>query len=412
MIWKRKKRHKPSRFQHKWRQAENALEEGKFQDSYPPIWLLPLFSGSVDLMPLCIPPWPPRWPEIEQAAVEAIRSGQWGNYHSEVCQALKKRLERRFQSTDVRLLCSGSVAVEIALRAAGVGPGDEVIVAAYDYPGNFRSIELVGARPVLVDIASNSIGPDYSGLLAAGASQVRAVIASHLYGVATEIDQIRQLCDERGWILIEDACQVPGMTINGRPAGSFGHLGTLSFGGSKPLTSGCGGALLTSDPRLAARIGPLIDRPSDGMPLSPLQAAVLHPQLDKLDEWNRRRTETITFLETKVIPNLPNWNWQSPLQDDVTPAHYKVAWTAPSHSDRQRIVETATELGLPIGEGFHAMSRSSERRCRKPVPLERSTEFGETLFVLDHRALLIDSDHHTELGNLLVDLHDRFNAAR
>ncbi len=358
-------------------------------------------------MPFDNPIWPPQWPEIEQAAIGVIRSGQWGNYHSQVCNALEKRLANRFQASHVRLCCSGSAAIEIALRASGVGSGHEVIVSAYDYPGNFRAIELVGARPVLVDVAPGSLGLDASQLEIAGGQQVRAVIASHLFGVAADIQRLRGECDHRDWILIEDACQVPGMVIQGQPAGSFGHFGTLSFGGSKPLSSGCGGALLTSDPRLAARWGPLLDRPSDAMPLSPLQAAVLAPQLDRLNELNQRRLATVAFLESQIVPQLPDWQWLSRLDRSVAPCHYKVAWAAKSDPDRRRIVDLAIDLGLPVGEGFHAMSRSSDRRCRKPIPLERSKKLGETAFVLDHSALLIDPERHRELGTHLIDLHER-----
>ena len=107
------------------------------------------------------PCWPPDSSELNaeiQAAVsQLVDSGEWARYKSPHQELVRKSLAELSGCEHVRLCGSGSAAVEIALRAAGVGPGDEVIVAAYDYGGNFRAIEAVGAKPVLVDVAPNSV---------------------------------------------------------------------------------------------------------------------------------------------------------------------------------------------------------------------------------------------------------------
>ena len=374
-------------------------------------------------MSLELPPWPPKWREIDDAVSESVRSGDWGRYGSEACGRLRERLGRLFHDSlaasattrespqpHVRLCCSGTAAMEIALRAAGVGAGDEVILAAFDYPGNFRSVELVGGRPVLVDVATQATTLNPIQLEAAASDHVRAVIVSHLYGQAADVVAIADVCEQRGWILIEDACQVPGMQIDDRPAGSFGHLGTVSFGGSKPLTSGSGGALLTRDARIAGRFGPWIDRPSDAFPLSPLQAAVLLPQIDRLEQLNRRRTETVRFLQQQWRERMPNWQ---PLFQDATPpanvqpAHYKLGWTVDSREQRSRVVHLAKPLGLPVGPGFRSMDKVNERRCRKPLPLIESARLGERVCILDHTALLVEPQHRDELLTLLARLHDQ-----
>lgn len=357
-------------------------------------------------MNLPIPCWPPDWPEIEAAALEAIRGGNWGRYASDVSDQLRDRLAVRHGVSHVRLTCSGSAAIEIALRLAGVGLGDEVILSAYDYPGNLRAIELVGARPVLVDVAEKSVAPNVSALETAASEHVKAVIVSHLNGIAADAVAFRTLCDSKGWVLIEDACQVPGMTIHGRPAGSIGHIGTLSFGGSKPLTAGCGGAVLTDSPRLAARFGPLLDRPSDATPLSPLQASVLLPQLDRLDEENERRRATVRYLEESVLKSLPRWSWRSQSQVSAVAAHYKVAWAAESREHRAAVIRKAAEMNLPIGDGFRDTSRTSVRRCRKPQALSQAADLGKTLFVLDHSALRLPAEDHRLLAECLIELHE------
>jgi dTDP-4-amino-4,6-dideoxygalactose transaminase len=263
-----------------------------------------------------------------------------------------------------------------------------VIIAAYDYPGNFRTIELLGATPVLVDVAADSPCMDATQLAAVASPRVVAVIASHLYGQAAPIEAIRSRCQDHGWLLIEDACQVPGMRIGQRPAGSFGDLAALSFGGSKPITCGTGGALLISNELLAARLTAIVDRPSDTYPLSPLQAATIGPQLDRLSEMNRIRAATARFL----IDARPDLQWIDGNDPHVTPAYYKLAW--------QSTLPHA-HPSLPIGSGFRAAAQISPRRCRKPVPLDRSLELAHRCRLLDHRALLIDAADHQKLADAL-----------
>ncbi|NNE00677.1 MAG: DegT/DnrJ/EryC1/StrS aminotransferase family protein [Pirellulaceae bacterium] len=354
------------------------------------------------------PDWPPRWPEIEESILQAIRSGDWGRYKSPHQAELRRRLSQLCNSEHVRLCGSGSAAVQLALTAAGVTVGDEVIVAALDYPGNFRAIESVGAKPVLVDLRPDDACLDAEQVATIAQNepngQIRAVIASHLFGRAAPIERLREICDQSGWILIEDACQVPGMTIGGRAVGNIGHLGTISFGGSKPLTSGNGGAIVTSDSRLAARLNSLLDRPSDSQPLSTLQCAALMPQFDRLAQCNAKRQATVAYLESEINPRLPTWQWLSQSDSNWSATHYKVAWVVESAVQRNSIVASARQLGLPMGEGFRSMSVSSDRRCRKPMCLTHADRVGDRAIVLDHSALLLEPEQHSELGENLLEL--------
>ena len=382
------------------------------------------------------PNWPPQWPEIEAAVLEIFQSGEWGRYHSQVCETLQNRLIGDFQAAFARLCCSGTAALEIGLRVAQIGPGDEVILAAFDFPGNFRTVEIVGATPVLVDLSASpgirdssqsqglttqNVVPvvDYAQLDTAASDRVRAVIVSHLYGATADGQRLREYCDSRGWILIEDVCQAIGARSGGQPAGSFGQIATLSFGGSKLVSAGSGGALLVNDDRLAARTGALLDRPGDTFPLSPLQAAVILPQLDRLEKLNRMRAKTVEFLSREVVSALNGWEaignraavgirQEAALpHPDFTSAHYKYAWMVGSAGERRRVIQAGHELGLPLGEGFRSMSRCSDRRCRKPVPTPWSDQCGQRIVVLDHRALLIESSQYDSLAEALRDVHRR-----
>ncbi|TWU47770.1 DegT/DnrJ/EryC1/StrS family aminotransferase [Rubripirellula reticaptiva] len=356
---------------------------------------------------LDLPAWPPLWPSISAAAFDCVNSGDWGRYDSAAVTQLQSRLTQMTGSATARTCCSGSAAVELALRAAGVGPGDEVITAAFDYPGNVRAIELIGGKPVLADVASGTPCLDLTSVEAAASPLVKAVVASHLFGVPADVVELKRICEDRGWFLIEDACQVAGMQIGamqieGRAAGSIGHFGTWSTGGSKLITCGSGGVIFASDDRSAARLNPILDRPSDAFAMPPLAAAMVLPQLDRLDEMNGRRSETAVFIRDHVLPEQTNWTWESGDRDKS--AFYKVAFTVESTERRETIIAKAGQVGLPIGVGFRSLAGTSTRRCRKPVPLDRSQMLGERLMVLDHRALMIPPDRWDELASAFAKL--------
>ncbi|KAA1259454.1 UDP-2-acetamido-2-deoxy-3-oxo-D-glucuronate aminotransferase [Rubripirellula obstinata] len=359
-------------------------------------------------MPDWIPTWPPDWPEINSALLDCVASGQWGRYHSDICSELAARLQTDFDVAHCRLCCSGTAAVEISLRACGVKPDDEVVLAAMDYPGNFRCIESVAARPVLVDVQRDSpcIDPQSLRKIALDSSsnkRIVAVIASSLYGHAADWDELQSVCTENGWKLINDACQVMGMTIDGKPVETFGDIATTSFGGSKVVSAGAGGAVFTNDDRLASRLDAWVNRPSETFPLSPLQAAVIGPQLDRLNKMNQNRRENVAFLANSIDSDADcKLNAMPSKRDDVQSSYYKLAIETCSVETKNQVLAKAAESGLPIGKAFRSMDRSSPRRCRKPVPLENSKHIAEQWIVLDHRALLIQKQHQQTLASAIL----------
>ena len=200
-----------------------------------------------------IPPGPPDWPKndplVWNALNAAYQSGDWGRYAGHSVPKLSEALTRYHQVDHVLPCCSGTVAVELALRAVGVKAGEEVVLAAYDFPGNFRAVEAVGAHPVLVDIDAATWCLDPQQLACALSPDTKAVIVSHLHGGLANMRVLCELARESGLAVVEDACQAAGAVAQGRRAGTWGDVGVLSFGGSKLLTAGRGGALLTNDPR-------------------------------------------------------------------------------------------------------------------------------------------------------------------
>ena len=332
--------------------------------------------------------WPRNDPDVLAALQETFATGDWGRYHGEQCKAFVQELASYHAVEHVQLCASGTVAVELALHGLGITPGDEVVIAGYDFPGNFRAVEAVGARPVLVDVKDGCWTFSAEILRGAVASETKAVIVSHLHGNLAPILEIADECQRLGLRLVEDACQVTGAMIDGKRAGSVGDAGVLSFGGSKLLTSGRGGAVLTDQPDVAQRIRIRNDRGNEAFPLSELQAAVLRPQLRKLDELNRQRLSSVALLR-KRLGEKGALRWAPASSGQVSSAYFKLgAFLEPQTVDREAWVAEAVRNGVPVGSGFRGFYRRSARRCRQVGELVNSRRASERTVLMHHPALL------------------------
>ncbi len=351
-------------------------------------------------------------PAAETAAISAaverlLRDGSWAAYEGEATDRLRQQLAGRWDCPHVRLCCSGTAALELALRAHRVGAGDEVLLCGYDFPGNLRTVELVGARPALVDCLAGEWTVDPQQVIEASGPATRAAIISHLYGAIADVERLARWAEQRGILLIEDACQTPGGRLGATPLGSWGGAGILSFGGSKPLTAGCGGALLTRDARLAQRARSLAERPSDAFPLSQIQAALLTPQVEHLEQIASQRRRAVRDLLAAWHPQAASataagWRPMPRWRESESPDFYKLAWFAPDRAVRDRAVAAAEAVGLPAGKGYRSASRMSPKRCRMVGALPAARACGERLFVLDHRVLRGDAAETAAVATALA----------
>jgi dTDP-4-amino-4,6-dideoxygalactose transaminase len=199
-------------------------------------------------------------------------------------------------------VASGTDAITIALQAAGVVPGDEVITAANTCVPTIVGIEGAGARPVLVDCEETTYTLDPALIEEAITPRTRAIVPVHLYGQCADLDQILGLAQRYGITVVEDCAQAHGAEYDGRRAGSFGLAGAFSFYPTKNLGAlGDGGAVVTNDADIAARARLLrnygererfehVLRGRNSR-LDALQAALLTAKLKHLDDWNERRRE-------------------------------------------------------------------------------------------------------------------------
>jgi len=370
---------------------------------------LPAILGGEPIRPQGPPVWPIADDSILEAMQAAYRDGSWGRYRGGHVERLEQRLADMHQVEHVLTCGSGTFAVELALRALKVGPGDEVVLAAYDYGGNFLSVHAVGARPVLVDVDAENWNLAPEGLAAALGSATRAVIVSHLHGGLVPMREVMALAGQQGVAVIEDAAQAPGARVQGRPAGTWGDVGILSFGGSKLLTAGRGGALLTRRADVAQRARLWMQRGNHLCPLSELQAAVLLPQLDGLAQRNAHRLRAVRFLEEQLrgVPGLQPF--RNPALEDSTPAYYKLGFqfdAARFGLKRQRFAAAMRAEGIAVDEGFRALHVGrSPSRWRSPGPLPQAERAHEGAIVLHHPILLGSEDELMQMVRAVDKIH-------
>lgn len=347
----------------------------------------PALLGGPAVRPEGPPEWPRRTAGTDAVLAQLRDSGDWGRYHGPHAAAISQAITATIGVEHLQLCSSGTVAVELALRAAQVRPGDEVILSAYDFKANFTNITLLGATPVLVDCRENDAQLDVSQVEAAITDKTKAIIASHLQGGLVEIAALREIADRRRIVLIEDVCQAPGANVSGRPAGAWGDIATFSFGGSKLITAGRGGAVVTSRPELAQRIKLFTQRGNDAYPLSEIQAALLLPQWKQLATDNARRWETVQQLGD--LRGLRRFG----VTDSNHPAFYKVGfWYDPAAYvglPRDRFCQALRAEGIPFDPGFAALHQiHARRRFRAIGELPTAARACAQVVMLHHPLLL------------------------
>ena len=171
---------------------------------------------------------------------DGMRNGHWK------AKELEKELQLTFKSNHVQLVSSGTAAVSVALASAGIGAGDEVIMPTFTFVASFEAIMMLGAIPVLVDI-DDTLTLDPESVKKAISEKTKAIMVVHMCGSMANLHELKSICTDYNLVLIEDACQAIGGTYQGKPLGSYGHVGCFSFDYVKTITCGEGGAVITNN---------------------------------------------------------------------------------------------------------------------------------------------------------------------
>jgi len=233
--------------------------------------------------------------------IECIETG-WISSEGPFVKEFEKQFSMRMKRKHGIAVCNGSAAIDIAVTALDIGPGDEVILPTFTIISCAASVIRAGAKPVLVDCDSKTWNMNTEQIEAKITDKTKAIMVVHIYGLPVDMEPVLELSKKYGIAIIEDAAEAHGLDYRDKPCGSFGDIAIFSFYPNKHVTTGEGGMLLTDGNKLAASCRSLRNlcfQPEKrfvheklgwNMRMSNLQAAVGLAQLERLDEFvNRKR---------------------------------------------------------------------------------------------------------------------------
>lgn len=253
------------------------------------------------------------WPVFgeceEKKLLEVLRSGTWG-IGGECIPEFEQRFAEFQQAKHGIACCNGTIAIDIALLACGVGAGDEVIVPPYTFMATATAVISANATPVFVDIDPETCNIDPKAIEGAITEKTKAIIVVHVGGCPCDMDAILEIAKKNNLVVIEDSAHAHGAEWKGRRVGALGDLGTFSFQSSKNLTSGEGGIIVTNNEQLAtgcesihncgrSKTGAWYEHYQFGANyrLSEFQAGLLLCGLDRLPEQMARRAKNAKILD-------------------------------------------------------------------------------------------------------------------
>lgn len=322
----------------------------------------------------------PEWPVHDERDIEAVtrvvKSGRWGGYPypgPETVNFLNKFVELQGGGYPVAV-ANGTVTMEVALRAAGIGWGDEVIVPAYTFQATAAAPMAAGAIPVIVEIDPETYTIDPQAVKEAITEKTKAVIPVHLGAQMADMDAIMAIAEEHDLIVIEDCAHAHGAQWRGRGAGTIGHFGSFSLQSSKILTSGEGGVLLCRTKELAAKAAGVINCGRSHDPetmeetgdnyvfganyrMSELAAALGAVGLERFPEQARQREEMAAYMDealsevpgVRVLKRDPRHNKRSFYRYilAIDPAVFQV--------DHEVVCYALNKEGIDCWVGYEAM---------------------------------------------------------
>ncbi len=264
------------------------------------------------------PTWPPRTPAITKALQTVVEEDQWG-VRSATVEKFEATFAAAHESEYALAMSNGTLALYAALKALGIGTGDEVIVPAYTFMASAVAVLQAGGTPVLADIDPATYNLDPQAAAEKITGKTKAIMPVHVGGNPADMQAFIELGQKYKLAILEDAAQAPGAGFGGRPVGAIGDAGCFSFQSSKNLTAGEGGILLTNNKKLYEQTYEIYNcgrslkgawyqhvYPGTNLRMSAFQAAVLLAQMDNLESWSNTREENGRYLEDllKQIPGI------------------------------------------------------------------------------------------------------------
>ena len=348
------------------------------------------------------------WPSYSDDEIEAVaavlRSGRVNQWTGPDVFAFEEACHERFGGGRAIALANGSVALELALRAFGIGPGDEVIVSPRSFVASASCVRLVGATPVFADVDPDSGNISAQSVAPMLSDRTRAIIPVHLAGWPADVPAMTELIRGRDIKLIEDCAQAHGAEIDGQSVGSFGDAAAFSFCQDKIISTGGEGGLLTirdeaawawawafkdhgkdvaksrmpgGDPGLFRWLHDMV---GTNWRLTGTQAAIGLVQLTKLDSWHAARTRNARIW-ADALSRVPGLRVPLPAGNSLLHAFYKLYFYVDGGSDsdsaelRSHILKASAAEGLRVFSGSCSeiyLEKAFDDLPRPDCPVSRS----------------------------------------
>jgi dTDP-4-amino-4,6-dideoxygalactose transaminase len=366
-------------------------------------------------------PWPSFTNEEADAVSNVILSNKVNYWTGEECRLFEKEFAEWVGTKYAVALMNGTVALDLALIALGIGPGDEVVVTPRSYIASVSCVVNVGANPVFADVDLNSGNLSVETIASKISSKTKAIICVHLAGFPCDMDPIMELAKLHNIKIIEDCAQAHGAKYKGRSVGSIGHIGAWSFCQDKIMsTGGEGGMVTTSDENLWRRMWEFKDHGKSydavynrdhpdrfrwlhesigtNWRMIEVQAVIGRIQLRRLENWHKKRANN----EKKIRDICRKYSiCRIPIfSEDIVHAHYKAYIYIESDQlatgwDRDRIYSEINSRGVPCFQGacseIYREKAFAQLSCLPKERLPNAKLLGETtLMFLIHPTLTVN----------------------
>lgn len=371
-------------------------------------------------------PWPSFTQEEAEAVTKVLLSNKVNYWTGQECREFEKEFAIWSDTKYAVSLSNGTLALDVALKALGIGSGDEVIVTPRTFLASASSIVTAGAAPVFADVDLNSQNITAETISAVLTPATKAIIVVHLAGMPAEMDAIMALANRYGIYVIEDCAQAHGAKYKGRSVGSIGHVGAWSFCQDKIMTTGGeGGMVTTNDRELWKKMWSYKDHGKSweavyerqhppgfrwvhegfgtNWRMMEMQAAIGRIQLKRMAEWTikrQRNAQKIAEICRKFsiarVPEVPSHicHAQYKFYVFVRPENMKEGWS------RDRIVDAINSEGVPCYQGSCSevyLEKAFDNTSWRPKERLRNAQYlGETsLMFLVHPTLLLEEIERT-----------------
>jgi dTDP-4-amino-4,6-dideoxygalactose transaminase len=381
-------------------------------------------------------PWPNYSKEEIDAVSRVLASNRVNYWTGPLCREFETEFAKWVGTSYAVALANGTMALDVALKALNIGPGDEVVVAPRTFIASASTVVTAGAIPVFADVDRNTQNISPATIRSVLTDRTKAIICVHLAGMPCDMDGIMTLASEHDLKVIEDCAQAHGATYNGRSVGSFGHVGAWSFCQDKIMTTGGeGGMVTTNNPEIWSAMwsykdhgkswdaiyerahppGPRLVHDTFGTNwrMLEMQAAIGLIQLERMAEWTHRRERLAARLAEACaehplmrVPATPegirhgNYRFYA----FVRPERLREGWT------RDRIIEEIVARGVPCYHGsasevyLEAAFDGTGWRPKQRLPAAR--ELGETSLAMLVHPTLTDAEIELSVATLHAVLHE------